>query len=282
MESRLYQHRYTIAVGALLLSVILVLVIPIGGFVLGYVSQTVSRLLIAGLGALGTILLATLTVLTILNNQVLINERLKDREKPIQTAVLRDVVESALTTVDSNRSKVLHSEVNWVDVPFETGQTDLLGVNLETCYDDPDAIAIERFAQSYPETAQLVSEYDDRVYGLSNSARDLVKELEDTVSDFRLNTEGITENDHGQLMRLLLSVYEGTNKQDEDLPNWWIEHRVEAEAAAMEAVPELGRWYEEQEDFLDFSGKVQEELIEVKREIQSEYGIDLDKSSETG
>lgn len=282
MESRLYQHRYTIAVGALLLSVILVLVIPIGGFVLGYVSQTVSRLLIAGLGALGTILLATLTVLTILNNQVLINERLKDREKPIQTAVLRDVVESALTTVDSNRSKILHCEVNWVDVSFETGQTDLLGVNLETCYDDPDAVAIERFAQSYPETAQLVSEYDDRVYELSNSARDLVKELEDPVSEFRLNTEGITENDHEQLMRLLLSVYEGTNKQDDNLPNWWIEHRVEAEAAAMEAVPELGHWYEEQENFLDFSGKVQEELIEVKREIQSEYGIDLEKGSETG
>jgi len=282
MDSPLYHHRYKIAVGTVLFSIILVLVIPIGGFVLGHVSQTVSRLLIAGLGALGTILLATLTVLSMLNNRVLVQERLKDREKPIQKAVLRDVVESALTTIDSNRSKILHGEVNWTDATFDTRQTDLLGINLETCYDDPDAVAVERFAQSYPETAQLVSEYDNRVYRLSNYARELMKELEDPMSDFRLHTEGITEDDHEDLMKLVLSVYDGVEKQEENLPNWWVEHGVQAEVAATEAGSDLESWYDEQEDFLDFSGRVQEELIEVKKEIQSDYGIDLENTSEIG
>ena len=277
MDSTFYQHRYKLAVGAVAVSTLLVLVIPVAGFMLGYVSETLSRLLIAGLGALGTILLATLTSLTILNNRVLVRERLKDREKPIQRAVLRDVVESALSAISSNRSKILDGEVNWTDAPFEARQVDLLGVNLETCYDDPDAVAVERFAQSYPETAQMVRVYDDRLHGLSNTARELIERLEEPDTEFRLSTEGITENDHEELMNLLLSVYEGVEKEDEDLPDWWVEHRTEAHVAVTNEVPELEEWHKEQENFLDFSGKVQEQLIEVKREIQSEYGIDLEE-----
>jgi hypothetical protein len=279
MDSTIYQHRYKLAAGAGAVSTLLVLVIPIAGFTLGYVSETLSRLLIAGLGALGTILLATLTSLTILNNRVLVRERLKDREKPIQRAVLRDVVESALSAISSNRSKILDGEVNWTDAPFEARQVDLLGVNLETCYDDPDTVAIEQFEQSYPETARMVRVYDDWLHGLSNTVRELLERLEEPVIEFRRNTDGITENDHEELMNLLLSVYEGVEKEDEDLPDWWVDHRTEAHVAVRNEVPELEEWHREQEDFLDFSGKVQEQLTEVKREIQSEYGIDLEDDS---
>ena len=76
MDSTFYQHRYKLAVGAVAVSTLLVLVIPVAGFMIGYISETLSRLLIAGLGALGTILLATLTSLTILNNRVLVRELL--------------------------------------------------------------------------------------------------------------------------------------------------------------------------------------------------------------
>ncbi len=173
---------------------------------------------------------------------------------------------------------MLNGEVRWADATFDGMELELVKVNLDTCLDDPDLVAVERFSQSYPETAQLIRRYDDRIHGLNNTARELVNELQEPVTEFRRNTEGITEDDHDELMSLLLGVYDGTH--DEDFPDWWVESRADAVIAVTEVVPELEQWYDEQEQFLDFSGEVQESLLTAKQEIQAEYGIDLESELE--
>ncbi|WP_136591617.1 hypothetical protein [Salinigranum halophilum] len=227
-----------------------------------------------GFGALGTIFLALLTYLTLRDNQKLVHEELKDREKPIWNAVLRDIVNASLQSISSNGSVISNAEVEWTETKSKQSPTDLTGTGLNTCLDNPDLVAVEYFWQSYPEASRLVSQYDQRLHEMTDTARDVLERLEDPVTDFRLNTRGITEHDHDRLLSLLIAGPEATSS--EELPEWWVENEGAIQSELIDNIPELQAWYDDLEEFLTFSERLQEQLRHAKRDIQSEYGIDPD------
>jgi hypothetical protein len=109
---------------------------------------------------------------------------------------------------------------------------------------------------------------------MTDTARDVLERLEDPVTDFRLNTRGITEHDHDRLLSLLIAGPEATSS--EELPEWWVENEGAIQSELIDNIPELQAWYDDLEEFLTFSERLQEQLRHAKRDIQSEYGIDPD------
>lgn len=209
MDSPLYEHRFKVVLGSVLLSVVPVLVVPIGGVVYGFISDTTARLLIAGFGALGTISLVAITFLTIQHNQVLVSERRKDREKPIQKAVLREVVVPSIQSLESNRDEIKNGQVSWSEakVSLENGGAIDRKECLRTCLQSADSAVLEYTEDEYPELIQLLRQYDSKIHQVHQFADELLRELEEPIADIRRNTAGITESDHDALVSLVMNSY---------------------------------------------------------------------------
>lgn len=280
MNSPLYRYRLEIVVGALVLSVALVLIFPVVSVFYGFISNTIARLLIAGFGAFGTILLAILTFLTIQNNRVLVEERRKDREQPIQRAVLSEVVVSSIEAVEANNTAILDGRVNWSDAKIDLQKGGLVNRSgcLKMCLPSADSAILEYAEEEYPELIRILREYDSEIHEAHNVADELLRRLEEPVTEIRQNTANITESDHDVLMSLVMHAYDTL----EGRPDWWQENHEDIKDEIKSEVPEIEEWYERQKELHELSLNTKSQLVEYKQEIQTEYGINLNDNINSG
>lgn len=271
-ENWLYNNRYLLGIGALI-AVFSILALPIIGYVQGYWSSTVSQLIITGLGALGTVTLAILTVVTLTQNRQIMEERRKDREAPIQQAVLQEIVLSAEERMEKNYEKLFEEQFDWMEAT--TQEIELLAIDLETLQRQDDPVAREEFEEKYPEVDELMAAYDGQIFYLNNTARKIIEEIQSPLKDYIrsnqiMDSEGY-EIEVGRVINRLLNMEEILS--DDAPPDWWRENEQAFKDIARENSEEYSEFLSEQNELTNLEQEVSKALIEVKKDIRQEYGI---------
>lgn len=267
MSSTLYGNRYGIAVGVILIAFALVVGVVVW-FVYGYISETLASILISGVGALGTVSLVVLTFVTLQENSRLVEEQIKQGQKPLQREVVQ-TLDSAIQAVESNNRRLIGEKIEWFDLddPPKPWENEFI---LDTCLRDANPAVVQELTDSYPNLTERMEEYDVSVIMLYGRAEELAVRIDEPLAEIRQNTQDIAQHHHQELRMLILNR---CNSEDE--PEWWESNEDEVRDAITERVPELEAWYERQRLVSDESGELVEELQEAKKEIQSEYGIGL-------
>lgn len=281
MSSTLYKNRYGIAVGVILIAFTLVVGVVVS-FIYGYISETLASILISGVGALGTVSLVVLTFVTLQensrlveNNRQLVEERIKQRKKPLQREVVQ-ALELSEQIMESNRENILNGQMVSVDSNIVHTSDDSQPIqyefNLNTYWEDINSTSIVELRDRDPSLVNDLRAYDSRINEMRIMVPDLLEKLDEPLAEFRRNTSNITEQHHAMLLALTLNRY-----YPDDCPDWWKQNRKEIIDTAVESVPELEEWHEQQWNIVSLSKDSQSKLKRVKRQIQSEYGISLNE-----
>lgn len=285
-EDWLRDHRYEIAIGVFILSVIFLLVIPLLGYLRGLWSSTVSRLLISGIGGLGTILLALLTFLTLLDNHVLVKERVKEREKPLQRDMLEKIVWPAIDSIAANKRKLSDREIDWTAADPE-GSFEFVNVDLEMISERGDPVTSDRFVEEYPEAVKYMEEYDEKLAKLDQSIYEFMECTREPLLEYihsedisveKVNPvfgSGSVEDSNVDIDKVFQLIFSGEEPLlDEDRPDWWQNHKEEIYRIVSENDEGYYKKFRSlRTEVFNYSNEVRAVLVEVREEIETEYGI---------
>lgn len=273
----LHDNRHSLAFGALIFSFIFTLVIPIIGYLFNFWSSTVSRLLMTGFGGLGTITLALLTFLTLIENRILVQERLKEREKPLQRDMLEKIVWPAIDTLDENRQKLNSEDFNWLN--SDTKDKDGLepvNVGLKQIGERGDPVTSDRFVEAYPEVADKLVKYDEQLVTLDKYACECIECTREPIAEYfssvYLGQSYLSPVEVDDVLNYLL-VGDRPGRDDER-PDWWTEHKQEFKRIAGEcAGAHYEKFHKQRRKVFNYSNEVRRSLVEVREDIEQEYGI---------
>ncbi|MBX0284746.1 hypothetical protein EGH22_00245 [Halomicroarcula sp. F28] len=270
-------YRYII-VGAILAGSVLLILGTISAYVFDWLSSQTVQLLIAGTGALGTVLLASLTLLTLLDNRELVKEHKKQRRKPIQKNILRLIVLPAIEVVDENKEKLFDPRFIWA----ATNDSELPEVDLELIAERGDPVLSDEFVDSYPDVVDTMMKYDDKVLELDELSNEFTEETEEPLSKY-LQQKPIKDSD-GSIVQAFYAQNIILLRTDDSFsaPDWWNEHKEEISRIAFE---HAGEEYEEfrkvRNDLFNYSNAVRDTLIDTRKSIELEYGIYLREELES-
>lgn len=271
-------HRYSLTVIALVFVAVLILPLPILGFVCGYISETVARLLMVGIGAFGTVLLATITLLTLVDNRILVQERIKEREKPLMEDMLRKIVWPAVEIVDENKDKLGSEDMDWSKAagPFDDREFEMINVNLEPIARRGDPITSDRFVEKFQNTTNKMIEYDKKIMRLDKLAGNIFENLRSPISEY-IEDHEITYESHklvdpDDVINFLLIGDKPA--RDDDRPDFWVENKDKFKRIAWNHDEKnLEEFYNVNRELFNYSNVVREALVEVREEIEPEFGI---------
>lgn len=270
ISNKMRGYRYRIAVFVLLIAGLLCVVVPIVGVKYGVMTRTTTEMFVSGLGALGTISLATLTFLSILNNRILIEEQLKDRQRPIQKLILESVIDPCLDNVRRNNSRItdgrFYSNKKQIDPNIEINYSGIDSQQEQT------PIAKAQLRSNHPEIYNRIVEYDSKVEELEKEFSNVYNELDSVVRGYIRQTENVTAANRDEVILFIMERRE----PNEFSPEWWRKNSQEFLQKAKSDVPQLDRWYSLVDEFQSFTGDTEELLVDMKRSVHDEYGISLD------
>ena len=277
-ENWFQEHRYYIAgIGFLSLST-LVLGVPLYGYSQGILSETMTRLLMSGLGVLGTVLLATLTFLTLLDNRILTQERVKERKKPLQRDMIENIVRPAIDALNNNKELVKEEGFNWLAADYtDSDEFEMVNLDLKMIGYRRDLVMSDRFADEFPDVVDEMTQYDEYLIDLDKCAFEYITGSRDAISE-HIESSQITD-DNGEVLNaddaLHFLLVGDRPSRDDERPNWWVNHKGEFKRIAAENAGEYyDMFYESRRKVFNYTNQVRQSLIEVRRETEPEYGIE--------
>jgi hypothetical protein len=277
-DNWLRANRYYIAGGTFILVSALVLVVPILGYLQGLWSETTSRLLMSGMGVLGTVLLATLTFLTLLDNRILIQERVKERKKPLQRDMMEKIVWPAIESLNDNKEKLKQEEFDWLASDYtDTDDFEFVNLNLEMIAIRGDPVTSDRFADAFPEVTDEMVQYDEYLAGLDECAFKYITKARGAILDY-IETNNVT-NEDGDLVNsddaLHFLLVGDRPARDDGRPDWWVEHKWEFKRIAAENAGDYyDKFHKQRTKVFNYTNQVRHSLVEVRKDIEPEYGIE--------
>lgn len=283
-EDWLQESRYSLAIGSIVLAFVFVIIVPIWGYLYGIWSSTLSRLLMVGVSGLGTILLATLTFITLLDNRILVQERLKERDKPLQQDMLAKIVWPAIDAVDENQQKIRNENFNWIAADYE-GELELVNIDMEMIAERGDPVTSDRFVENYPEVAEQMRQYDKSLMRLDKCAYKYIQRVRKPMSDY-IHAEKIQKTESSVIevgeIEDLVEADAAMNylligdrpSREENRPKWWANHKQEFKKIAYQNAEEYCQIFKDlQTKVVNDSNDVRRSLVQVREDIETEYGI---------
>lgn len=157
----------------------------------GQMNGTTAQLIIAGFGALSSTLLAVATVISVLMNSRMIEEKKLDREKPLIKDELSKVIQPAIHDVKANESMYEEDTINWLyldpDDPFNQMSVLNGGANflLSSIRDkEPDQTILRRVKYEYELVYEDMEKHDRLLEKGSEKAKELFNSFENDLEKF--------------------------------------------------------------------------------------------------
>ena len=278
-DSSLYEvllaHRLKLGIGA-----IFVLMLFFGGLVAGYLdgrlNTTEMGVIISAVGALGTLVLATITVVSVLETRVQTRERLKEQDKHIEERILIEINE-LLETVEENERKLGDPEFDWETAVDTDGEVGAVFVDIEPLEIDHPTVN-KYFASKYSEAQEALNQYNNNLIATDGEAAEIFYEGEEYLQRF-LGAPPVRDSngevvDTGDAISLVLSQQRGKIREvGDDDPAWWEwedEIRIQLETAVEHR---LERFFDRKTSLEVSATTVENRLNDVRNQILEEYPI---------
>lgn len=215
-------------------AIFLVLILPIGLYMNGWVSPQVATLITGGLSALGTLLLAAATLISLFENRRLTELRLKQQERPLREDELRGIVYPSIEKIDENKQKIKSEDFNWIpaeksyDYDLDPEETEMVYIDLDPIWQE-DPVISDRFLSRYPETTELLDKYSRMIIELDKCAGKFIADIRDPMEEF-IESEDVKDEDGApadpdEAINYLL-VGNRPNRYNQR-PDYWVEYSEE-------------------------------------------------------
>lgn len=246
-----------------------------------------SRVTVAAslVGALGTLVLATATVWTALQNQILVNERVKEVERPLVKEELEDLLIPYHKVVRNNIEAVEGSSA--IDWGSYSPRKRLVFDGIQTSKAEPvpllqtdDMHLYTRLERDAPGLWKLIQTHDSLLNEIAELGNQISSLLEPAVKRYLEDHGLLDEFDEGGLRTLNGAILKqidqyGAQHEHEDI---WAAHRDELcnilDRVAAEEYEELQR---EINRYRIHCEKLSEKLTERRVSLQNEYSISVDE-----
>jgi hypothetical protein len=284
LESLLRERRFLIAAIAFVVSLILILLIPLILWALSILPQVGLQILITSLGTLGTVVLAILTYLTVMENRILVTEREKSREKPVQEFIIKKGIDPAIQVIEQNQERLITGNVDW-NVAESSGRSGALSADLQMCGEKIDSDASKFISEMYPDADNTIRAHDEEITELDECGKGIVERMDNTLNQFIKTEQGISMNKKAELKNLVMQVHPDweakveTSKLDDraETADWWNNDRRDR---FQEHFPAIQEWQEARDEYLRNAEKQKKRLEKLKKRIVLIYGINLSSVSE--
>jgi hypothetical protein len=250
-----------------------------------------SRVTVAAslVGALGTLVLATATVWTALQNQKLVNERVKEAERPLVTEELEDLLIPYCQVVRNNIAAVEGSSA--IDWSSYSPRKALTFDGIRTSKAEPvpllqtdDVHLYTRLERDAPELWKMIQTHDELLDEIAELGDQISRLLEPAVKRYLEDYGLSSEFDEGEIRTLNGAILKQANQYGEqnDHADIWAEHRDDLCSILDEvAADEYDELQKEINRFRTHCEELGEELVERRINLQNEYSISIDED-ETG
>lgn len=226
-----------------------------GAYYSGDMSTETASLAVQAVGILGTVALAAATVSTVIQNSKTLREMQKERQKPIQTDVLRDVI-----GVSIERAEYVHAELDRGQVHYTTN-------DFHITYLPPPPVTessvYQIFKENNPDLHQKLERWDD-----------LRSELEDKLHEFEKaawpQIPGISESagpTEGEVVSILL---DGSHERG---PHETYRKKYENELEDIKNSNEYEEVQKVRQELRDHLGQIIDPLRQKKIELQTDFGV---------
>lgn len=275
-NNRLYQNRFTIAVLSILV-VLASIVVTLVAYINSWLTLDLARLIVAGLASIGPISLSILTFLTLIDNQVLITERLKERERPAHEIVLQEVVQSAMESIKHNRYLIGGYHFDWY--AFYTG--DFFSVGIESIRALPNgSTSAELFKQNYPEYDEKLEQHTELRRELFEYAHDLIEVIHTPVSNY-ISSNDVYDSTGSkpEVETVVNHILSRNSPPSSETPMWWDEHYDDIHyLVAKEAPDEYSKFDTCLETYIENCDELFDSLADLKTEIVVQYGVSVNNN----
>jgi len=239
-------------------------------------------------GALGTLVLATATVWTALQNQKLVDERVKEAERPLVREELEEVLLPYHEVVQNNIEAVTGSSV--IDWGSYSPHKGLSFERMHTSKSEPvpllqtdDVYLYTRLERDAPGLWKMIQTHDHILNEISDLGDQICSLLEPAVKRYLEDHGLLGEFDEGGIRTLngaILKQIDQYGDQHEHA-EIWSEHREDLCRILDEvAADEYGELQEEINRYRTHCERLSEELVEWRVALQNEYSISVEDEEE--
>ena len=280
LESLLRERRFLIAAGAFVLSFALIVLIPLILWNQSIFPKVGLQLLITSLGTLGTVVLAILTYLTVMENRILVTEREKTRERPVQEFIIRKAINPAIQAIEQNQKMLIAGNVHWSEPESNKGGGGELSANLQMCNERMDSDASKFISEMYTYAEKTIQAHDEEITQLDRRGKRIIEKMDGPLIQFIKTERGISMNKKGELKKLLMGVHydwddgiEMSNLEDRaGTANWY---NIDRRDRFQGHFPAIQEWQDARDEYLRKANKQKEKLEKLKKKIALSYGINL-------
>ena len=249
-----------------------------------------SRVTVAAslVGALGTLVLATATVWTALQNQILVDERVKEAERPLVREELEEILIPYHEVVRNNIEAIDGSSaIDWTSYSPRKG---LFFDRMQTSKSEPvpllqtdDVHLYTRLDRDAPGLWKMIQTHDRILKEIADLGDQISSLLEPAVRRYLEDHGLLSEFDEGGIRTLNGAILKqideyGDQHEHADI---WLEHRDELCRILEEvATDEYDELEEEIDRYRTHCEKLSEELVERRVRLQNEYSISVEDNEE--
>jgi hypothetical protein len=264
-----------------------ILVIVAGYLILQWSNLTLnSRVAVATslVGALGTLVLATATVWTALQNQILVDERVKEAERPLVRGELENLLIPYHEVVRNNIEAVDDSfAIDWISYsprnkPFfdriQTSKSEPVPL-LQT----GDVHLYTRLERDAPGLWKMIQTHDGILNEIADLGDRISSSLEPAVKRYLEDHDLLNEFDEGGIRTLNGAILKQIDEYSDQHQHAeiWSEHR-DGLCRILEkvAADEYDELQEEIDRYRTHCEELSEELVERRVSLQNEYSISVE------
>lgn len=233
----------------------------------------------ATLGVLGTLFLAVATFWTVHQNRRLIDERMREREKPIAREELNEFIEPSIAIVESNINAIKEAKgLEWVNTSprriFDIGgRTAILETEIQLVFAPADPFLRERMSGEAPDLFDTVENHNQMVERFSELRHEAIQEIEEQVREF-LRENSYEDEFQEDEIEILLDAILKRSENYADHQEFWDSARDEllmlAHNSASHTFDELEQ---ETERYFSTCESLQNHLNSRKTELKRNYSI---------
>jgi hypothetical protein len=233
----------------------------------------------ATLGVLGTLFLAVATFWSVSQNRRLIDERIREREKPVVREELKAFVEPSIAIVQSNTKAVREAEAReWINrtpnrIYDIRGQTTVLETEVQLVFIPADPYLRERISAEAPDVVEAIEKHNQMVRQFTELREDIIRGIEEPVENFLQENDYADEFEEDE-MDVLFDAVVKEHESYRDHEDFWESERDELIALAHDAATEpLNEIDQDVDEYLSLCESLQEHLSSRKAQLKEEYGI---------
>lgn len=239
-------------------------------------------------GALGTLVLATATIWTVLQNQILVDERVKEAERPLVREELEEILIPYHEVVRNNMEAVEDSSV--IDWGSYSPRKSLAFDGMHTSKSEPvsllqtdDVHLYTRLERDAPSLWKMIQKHDRILNEISDLGDHISSLLDPAVKRYLEDNGLLSEFDDGGIRTLNGAILKQVDEYGDqhEHADIWLEHRDELCRILDEVVAdEYDELQEEIDRYRTHCEELSEELVERRVTLQNEYSIPVDDEEE--